>query len=223
MRIYLSSFLLGNEPSQLVRLSGEKRRCALILNALDNAPEARTRFLESQTAGLEALGFSVRELDLRCYFAAPEQLGSDLAAFDVLWVTGGNAFILRKAMRQSTLDTTLPTLLARNELVYAGFSAAAVIAGADLKALTPSPASFEPLAGYANELIWEGLNILPFALVVHHDSDHPGRAAAAEEAAYHQWARVPHRLLRDGEALVIDGSRTFIAGSRDSSHEPLSA
>lgn len=133
----------------------------------------------------------------------------------MLWVNGGNAFILRKAMRQSGLDVILPTLLAQCHIVYAGFSAAAVIASSDLRGLTPSAASHEPLTGYDDGLLWEGLQIIPTAIVVHYDSDHPGRDQAAEEARFYKRNGIPHRLLRDGEALVIDGDREFVAGWPD--------
>ncbi|MDO7836639.1 Type 1 glutamine amidotransferase-like domain-containing protein [Sphingobium sp. HBC34] len=215
MKLYLSSFLLGNDPAPLIRMAGNNARCALILNALDNAPEAREQFRSSQTTVMSKLGFSVKELDLRSYFTSKDQLASDLRAFDMLWVNGGNAFILRKAMRQSGLDMLLPTLLAQKRIVYAGFSAAAVIASSDLRGLTPSAASYEALSGYNDGLIWEGLQIISAAIVVHYDSDHPGRDQAADEARYYQQNNIPHRLLRDGEALVIDGSSEFVAGWPD--------
>lgn len=215
MRVYLSSFLVGNDPSPLIRMAGQDARCALILNALDNAPDAREQFRNSQTTALTELGFSVDELDLRHYFSKKEQLAEDLKAFDLVWINGGNAFILRKALHQSGLAPLLPDLLSRDEIVYAGFSAAAVIASFDLKGLTPSEASYKPLASYDDGLIWHGLNILPFAIVVHHASDHPGRAQAAEEAAYYQRNGIPHYLLHDGEALVIDGATTLLSGWPD--------
>ena len=41
MRLYLSSFDLGNRPEELVALAGSARRAAAIVNALDHWPEAR--------------------------------------------------------------------------------------------------------------------------------------------------------------------------------------
>lgn len=215
MKLYLSSFLLGNDPAPLVQMAGPNARCALILNALDNAPEARAQFQSSQTNALSELGFYVEELDLRSYFTSSDRLSSDLEAFDLLWVNGGNVFILRKAMRQSGLDKILPTLLAQRRIIYAGFSAAAVIASSDLRGLTPSPASYEALSGYQDGLVWEGLQLIPAPIVVHYDSDHPGCDQAAEEARYYKQNGIPHRLLRDGEAWVVDGGREFVAGWPD--------
>src|SRR6195256_3482543 len=74
MRLYLSSFDLGDRPEELVGLTGSARRAAIILNALDNRPEGRAVWLKEQTDKLVGLGFSVVELDLRSYFGASDQL-----------------------------------------------------------------------------------------------------------------------------------------------------
>ncbi len=65
MRLYLSSFRLGNYPEELVALTGRGKRVAVILNALDNRQEARDRYRVTQVEALNALGFQAEELDLR--------------------------------------------------------------------------------------------------------------------------------------------------------------
>jgi dipeptidase E len=49
MRLYLSSFNLGDRPEELVALTGSARHAAIIVNALDNRAEVRARFLKEQT------------------------------------------------------------------------------------------------------------------------------------------------------------------------------
>lgn len=212
MRLYLSSFLLGNAPEALVDLVGPSACCCLVLNALDNLPEARDRFQISQMAALTALGLRVEELDLRQFFDQPDQLRLALHQFDTLWITGGNAFILRKAMRQSGFNALIGDLLAQDAIAYAGFSAAAVVTHDSLAALAPSAAADQPLKGYRPGVILEGLGITAEAIVVHYDSDHPGRLQAAEEAAYYRQNGIPHRLLRDGEALLVRDGITTVVG-----------
>ena len=95
MRLYLSSFDLGDRPEELVALTGSARRAAIIVNALDNRPEGRAVWLKEQTDKLVGLGFSVVELDLRSYFGASDQLKRFLSDIDLVWINGGNAFILR--------------------------------------------------------------------------------------------------------------------------------
>src|SRR3989344_882968 len=47
MRLYLSSFKIGNHPEKLVELTGSSKNAVVILNALDYKPESRTKFLGS--------------------------------------------------------------------------------------------------------------------------------------------------------------------------------
>lgn len=212
MRLYLSSFDVGTDPGQLARLVGGQMRAAIIVNALDHRAAARAQWLQSQAAKLRALGFTVQELDLRQFFGTRDRLSEALQKFDAVWVNGGNAFILRRAMSQSGCDLLLADLLERDRLVYAGFSAAAVIASSTLRALdhVSDPAEVPP--GYDPAVVWDGLGFLPFSLVVHFESDHPESAAVGAEVEYYKRHRMPFRSLRDGEALVIDGIRDEVVG-----------
>jgi hypothetical protein len=58
MRMYLSSFRLSNRPDALQELVGSDRRAAIV-NALDNFPEQRARWLQTQSDALIKLGLSV--------------------------------------------------------------------------------------------------------------------------------------------------------------------
>jgi hypothetical protein len=49
MRLYLSSFDLGDRPDELVALTSSARRAAIIVNALDNHPAGRAVWLKKQT------------------------------------------------------------------------------------------------------------------------------------------------------------------------------
>jgi dipeptidase E len=207
MRLYLSSFDLGNSPQRLAELVGGARRIGVIVNALDHRETAREQWRETQTAKLTALGFAATELDLRRYFGEAEALREALTQLDAVWINGGNAFILRRAMRQSGFDTLIAEALARDAIVYAGFSAAVVIASTSLEALADVSDPLEVPPGYAPEVVMEGLRLLPYSLVVHYRSDHPESKAVEAEAAYYERNGMPYRTLSDGEALVIDGAR----------------
>jgi dipeptidase E len=214
MRLYLSSFDLGDRPEELVALAGSARRAAIIVNALDHRPEGRTVWLKQQTDKLVGLGFSVVELDLRCYFGASDKLKRFLRDIDLVWINGGNAFILRRAMKQSGFDILIKSAVARDEVVYAGFSAAAVIAFDSLKGLELTDDPKEVPFGYEADIVWEGLGFVPFAVVVHFKSDHPESASVDREIAFYEASGIPYRTLRDGEAFVIRDRREKIVGSR---------
>jgi dipeptidase E len=137
------------------------------LNALDNRPEVRACFLKEQTEKLIGLGFNVVELDLRSYFGQSDRVKSFLRGIDLVWVNGGNAFILRRAMKQSGFDTIVKGAVAGDEIVYAGFSAAAVIAFESLRGLEFTDDPNDVPSNYDPEIIWDGLGFLPYALAVH--------------------------------------------------------
>jgi dipeptidase E len=215
MRLYLSSFDLGDQPEELVALAGSARRAAIIVNALDTSPDWRARFLKEQTRKLIDLGFSVVELDLRSYFGAPDKLETFLGGIGLVWINGGNAFVLRRAMRQSGFDLLIKASVGRDEIVYAGFSAAAVIAFDSLKGLelTDDPKDVPP--GYDPDIVWEGLGFVPFALAVHYRSDHPESESVDREIAFYEASGIPYRTLRDGEVLIIHDHQEKIVGSRE--------
>jgi|HubBroStandDraft_6_1064221.scaffolds.fasta_scaffold436985_1 dipeptidase E len=215
MRLYLSSFDLGERPDELVALTGSARRAAIILNALDSRPEGRAAWLRKQTEKLLDLGFTVVELDLRSYFGTSDKLEGFLSDIDLVWINGGNTFILRRAMKQSGFDVLIKSALARDEIVYAGFSAAAVIAFDSLKGLELTDDPEDIPAGYDANIIWEGLGLIPFALAVHFKSDHPESESVDREIAFYEANGIPYRTLRDGEALIVHDHREMIVGSRN--------
>jgi dipeptidase E len=215
MRLYLSSFDVGNCPEELVALAGPGRRVAIVLNALDHRPQARSDWLHRQCSKLVELGFAVCELDLRCYFGAPDTLQRVLGEVDLVWINGGNSFILRRAMKQSGFDRLIKEAVARDAIAYGGFSAAAVIAFSSLEGLELTDNSHEVPVGYDPEIVWEGLGFVPYALAVHFKSDHPESASVDREIAFYEARGIPYRTLRDGEALVVRGNDHKIVGSRD--------
>jgi dipeptidase E len=212
MRLYLSSFDLGSCPEKLVALAGG-RSAAIIVNALDTSPDSRARWLKDQSAKLAALGFSVVELDLRSFFGAPDELETFLGGIGLVWINGGNAFVLRRAMRQSGFDLLIKASVARDEIVYAGFSAAAVIAFYSLKGLELTDDPKDVPSGYDPDIVWEGLGFVPFALAVHYKSDHPESESVDREIAFYEASGIPYRTLRDGEVLIIHDHGEEIAGS----------
>ncbi len=215
MRLYLSSFDLGDRPEELAALCDSARRAAIIVNALDHRSEGRAVWLKKQTDKLVSLGFKVVQLDLRSFFGASDKLERFLSDIDVVWINGGNAFVLRRAMKQSGFDVLIKGALARDEIVYAGFSAAAVIAFDSLKGLEIIDDPEEIPSGYDANVVWEGLGLIPFALAVHFKSDHPESESVDREVAFYEASGIPYRTLRDGEALIIHDHREKIVGARD--------
>jgi dipeptidase E len=213
MRLYLSSFGLGNQPHRLIALLRGGKRAGVILNAKDASSQAgRAESLAREMQSLAALGLEPSELDLRDYFNRPGELEAALRRYDLLWVRGGNTFVLRRALRQSGADAASVRLLNEDALVFGGFSAAIAVLTPSLKGLELVDDPNVIPDGYDPAVIWEGLNLLPYAVAPHYRSDHP--ESPAIEALMHHFIdhHIPFRALRDGEAIVIDGQGEEVAG-----------
>lgn len=217
MRMYLSSFRLGDHPEQLLALlggAGPRPEIAVIANAVDGQPEdARKAGVEREIAALASLGLRPRELDLRGLFDRPgSEVEAALSRFPALWVRGGNAFMLRYALARSGADAVVTALLERDAVVYAGYSAGACVLAPSLRGLDACDDPDVVPEQYGDPAVWDGLGVLDHAVVPHVDSPgHPETDACGVVAANYRADGVAHRTLRDGQALVIDGVDTRIA------------
>lgn len=206
MRLYLSSYRLGDRGGSLLALLGNGKRAAVIENALDHLDpvvrERQRQELPGPHAELAGLGIEATPLDLRDHFGQPARLAAQLAGFDMVWVAGGNAFVLRRAMQLSGFDGLIVNLLERDAIVYGGYSAGAVVAGPSLAGIDSIDDPLTVPPGYPPAPVWEGLGLIDFTIVPHYRSPHPA-SAAAERATRQLSARgLRYRALRDGEVVV---------------------
>jgi dipeptidase E len=209
VRLYLSSFRMGDHPERLAALVGAGgRRAVVIANAMDDAPaEVRRSGVERELAALTDLGFEAVELDLRDYFGQERRLRRDLAGVALAWLRGGNVFMLRFALFRSAGDVVLGDLLAADALVYAGYSAGACVLSSTLRGLEIVDDAGAVMRIYGSEPVWEGLALLTEAFLPHYQSPgHPETAAIDLVAARYQAAGVGYRPLRDGQALLVSGA-----------------
>ena len=193
MRIYLSSYRLGSGAAALARDGG---RAFVVMNALDEYPQ-RLRDWDREAADLARLGYDAEELDLRDYWDAPDgALAERLSTVDLLWVVGGNAFVLARAAALARLAAALATA---PRIVYAGYSAGALLAGPDLRGveLMDDPATFPD--GYRDgmsvaTLALTDVRIVPHAGIPEADAMRDRLAADGLEAIE----------LADGDDLLLE-------------------
>jgi dipeptidase E len=204
MRLYLSSFKIGNHPEKLVELVGTGKNAVLVLNAQDYKPESRNKYLLSETKTLTDLSFNVEELDLRQYFGKEKELEEFLRKKDLVWINGGNTFLLRRAMKQSGFDNVITKLVKEDAIVYAGFSAACCVLHKDLHGLEITDNPNTVTEGYNSEIIWEGLGLIDFSVAVHYESDHHETEMTNQEIKYYKKNNVSYKTLRDGEVIIIN-------------------
>lgn len=207
MRLYLSSFRMGTPISQLIAALPTDARVAVVSNAVDFIPlEDRLTYAKhvfDPVALFRSYGLAADDLDLRRFFGDPEALRAALSDVKLVWANGGNAFLLRRAMRQSGLDDILRVGVGAGTLIYGGWSAGAVVAGASLRGihLMDDPATL--VEGYAAAPVWEGLDLVDVTIVPHFQSAHPESDAAAAAVAWLTQQGRPFRALRDGEVIIL--------------------
>jgi len=206
--MYLSSFRLGNNPEEFVRLVGTNKRVAVIPNALDftNDIERRNAGIQREIDDLNSLGFQAQEVDLREYFNKPNELEKKLSEFGAIWVRGGNTFVLRRAFKESGMDEWLLKQKDNKDLVYAGYSAGVCILSPSLKGLETVDDPVIVGEGYPKETNWEGLGLIDFAFAPHFESPgHPETEAVNKEVEYYKKAGIKYKALHDGETIVCEG------------------
>lgn len=208
MKFYLSSYKLGNEITKLKELIPvDNKKTAYISNALDFSDDLERR-KQSEQADIEQLkevGLNdVEKIDLRDYFGKKAKLEKKLSEFGIIWVRGGNCFVLRQAMKLSGLDEILKDLLKKENILYGGYSAGVCVLAPTLKGmeLVDDP-NVKP---YDNqkETIWDGVGILDYTIVPHYKSDHPESAKVDETVEYMEKNNIPYKPLRDGEVIIIE-------------------
>ena len=221
MKLYLSSMMIGNHPERLLAMSGGKgARMAVVTNALDYI-SFEDRLVHTQTKFDPMIyfgeaGYDPSIIDLRNYFGRPCDLQRVLSRYQVVWALGGNAFLLRRAMQASGFDTIIHSLLDEG-LVYSGWSAGACVAGNSLRpiALMDEPETL-PAGDPDTPPIWEGMGLVPYAIIPHYQSDHPESDAAALATEGAKTNGFDHVALRDGEVIVGEGGELRVIGGTSS-------
>jgi dipeptidase E len=214
MRLYLSSFRLGNHPQKLVGLVKGNMRAAVVINACDHlSDEERSVRTRQEMVALQNLNLNPVELDLRNFFndqQKQKELPALLADCGLIWIRGGNSFVLRRAMKKSSFDGIILDLLERDAIAYGGFSAGIVMLTPSLYGvnLVDNP-DINPM-GYDPAIIWECLGVLPYAIAPHYKSDHPESPATDNLVQYYIDNHMPFKTLHDGGAIVMNGEREEI-------------
>ena len=203
MKLYLSSFRLGDKRDHLVKMA-KRTRFAFVGNALDGLTDLTTRQTVI-TRGIEDLREISLEsdlIDLREFFTEPTQLRVRLAPYKAIFVSGGNAFILRRAMRQSGLDAFLQEKKNDDTFLYAGYSAGACVCGPTMNGFDKVDDPQLVPAGYPSDLIWAGLGLLDYNIAPHYQSNHPESEAINAVVNYFIENKILFRALRDGEVII---------------------
>ena len=197
MKLFLASTGLSNQLAPhffgLVGKESGTVQLAHVPNAAD--PYQEKPWLYETREQIAAYGITVTDLDLRL-FADPAGLCKALAAYDVVWIAGGNTFYLRYLMKRSGFDQVIRELV-EDGLVYAGGSAGAIVAGPTLHGveLADDPAE-------SPELIWDGLDFVDFVPVPHWEGEDFAETTKQMKKLLDTqgFTTVP---IRDSQAIII--------------------
>jgi dipeptidase E len=207
MRLFLSSYRFGEHYPRFAELAGPPGPVAVIANACDAQPAKwRDSGVQIEMTALAKLGYRPSELDLREFVGRADDVAEALSAFPVVWVRGGNTFVLRAQLARSGADAALTALLERDALLYAGFSAGACVAAPSLRGIEVLDDPDEVLPACGIDTRWDGLGWVDRGLVVHLDSpatDPYGDAARL--VARYRAAGTPYWPLTDADAVLVRG------------------
>ena len=204
MKFYLSSYKLGNQTQTLQKMTSGI--IGYIPNALDFSkadPAKRALHITADMDSLREIGLMPEMLDLREYFGNSSSLRKKLHELGAVWISGGNVFVLRQAMKLSGFDEILKDLLP-TDFVYGGYSAAGCVLSPSLNAYAIVDDATDLPYTEQRDVIWDGLGLIDCAFLPHFDSDHPESAVIAKEVEYCTEHSIPFKTLRDGDVLIID-------------------
>jgi dipeptidase E len=200
MKLLLLSTSPTVEQSQaLAALVGkglEEIKAAYIENAYDVYNDEAS-LIEGREE-LKNKGYDIELVDLRDWRKDRKGLFEKLASKDVFLLTGGNPYYLRSLMKESGADEIITELVKQGK-VYAGASAAAVVAGPTLRFFDELDNPIE-----ASELIWDGLNLTQTVVIPHVDDKDFGEGC---RKAGEQLKQAGYRTqsLTNSQALIING------------------
>lgn len=207
MKLYLSSYKFGDNPNLLKELIGQNKKVGIIPNALDQFgdTERRKESENKQISSLEELGFRPEILDLRKYFDKENELKLKIEEYGMIWVLGGNTFVLRIAYKKSGLDKIIIDYSKREdkkEFIYAGYSAGCVVLQNTLNGfeLVDDPEATK--IAYKENAIWEGVGILSYDFVPHINEDHPESKDIQKVIKYLEKNNISFKPFKDGEVLI---------------------
>ncbi len=207
MKLYLSSYRIGNKSEELINWIKEHGNKILIIpNALDIYLDSKRKndgILE-KCQDLENIGFKVEILDLRNYFSNNDLLREKLEEYRAFYVLGGNVFVLRQAMFLSGFDKYLKEISDKKDYLYAGFSAGVCVLASDLHGFELVDNQSEDPYNYG-KTIWTGIGLIDYNIVPHFDTpSHPESPLMYSLVSYLEKENKKYKTLRDGEVIISD-------------------
>lgn len=207
MKFYLSSYGIGNEVEKFKQLIPNKK-IGYIPNARDYSgydPERKKASTERDIGLLRELELDVELIELTDYFNKKDELRKKLEELQAIFISGGNTFVLRQAMKLSGLDDILKEFKSENkDFLYSGYSAAGCVLVPSLNAYTVVDDDTDTPYEGQKEVLRDGLGLVDFAFMPHFDSNHPESEDINKEIEFCEKNNIHYKAVRDGEVIIIE-------------------
>ncbi|OLT34747.1 peptidase S51 dipeptidase E [Rhodococcus sp. CUA-806] len=171
-------------------------------------PYAGEEFVAAERAQLAELGYLLTDFTA-ADFGDAETFGAALDDFDVLYVAGGNTFVLLASLRRRGADVVLIEKV-RAGLPYIGSSAGSIVTGPSLE-----PVSIMDDPSEAPELTdRNGLGLVDTVVIPHADGalpPYPPELISLIKQTYD--SEYPLTFLDDDQALLIDDASPRLIAS----------
>jgi len=176
----------------------------VIPNALDFSEDIgrRRNSIAREIDDLRKWGITSEALDLRDFFGHKRLLQNHLEDTSMLWVVGGNTFLLRRAMALSGLDLILQAKRGDPNFLYAGYSAGACVLCPSLEGIHLADRPQAHAKGYTGDVLWTGLGLIDYYFVPHFRCNHFESDAMEAVAAYYHRKNLPYRTVADGDVIL---------------------
>jgi peptidase E len=148
-------------------------------------------------------GFNVQEVDIDG--KTESQVMKLLELKDIIFVEGGNAFYLLKAMRACNFEKIIRKLLKKGK-VYLGASAGSMVAGRTIESANWKDGG-KNLVKLRN---LRGLNLVPFNIFVHYQPEHA--ELIKQKIKNPKKRKKKLRILTDDQALLIQANKELLLG-----------
>jgi len=205
MKLYLSSFRIP-APDALAKLIGKplsEVRVALIPNAKDYYIKRVKDLADADMIQyMQQLGMHAEVVDLQEHEQAKE-LKSRLSSYDLVWVRGGNTYMLRYQMKRSGFETIIRDLL-DSGIVYGGDSAGALAAGISIAGVELAD---DPR--FAEELVNDGLSLVPVVILPHVDNPEFADVLPVFRELHKDKEIIE---LKDSQAIIFDDNSRQLIG-----------
>jgi len=154
---------------------------------------------------MREMGFNIEEIDIEG--KKEQELMKLLELKDIIFVEGGSAFYLLKAMRGCHFEKVIRKLLKEGK-VYIGVSAGSIVAGRTIKTANNfGTGGDENIVGLKN---LKGLNLVPFDIFVHYQPEH---AEIIKQKIKNSKKRAKKlKILTDDQAILVQGREVMLIG-----------